>query len=236
MIPKKREAKRLATTTITNELVDAISSIAQGGICDVSNAQPWTAGRQVHLVQIKEPYKSIGGAYRGVVKTVAINRSEVFKNTTYFDKSKMLRDADYTGYHKESDSVKKRAVLVLNMAEAGDTTQLLKPDCYVLAEDAGTSIDSIPMFIVSAFPRGKITSPTTLSAASEGSEAADTSTWSRTTNGTPLQIYIQTRTAYYDAGDEKLYGYFRLFTYDACGLLISVGAETRVEVDVPEAC
>lgn len=113
---------------------------------------------------------------------------------------------------------------------------MLVADAHYEGRYVGTNSDGKKIILISAMPIGETASPTTLGAASEGSEAADSSTWSRTTNGTPLQIYIQTRTAYYDAGDEKLYGYFRLFTYDACGLLISVGAETRVEVDVPEAC
>ena len=48
-----------------------------------------------------------------------------------------------------------------------------------------------------------------------------------------LKLYAMTRVAYYNAGDEKLYGYVRLLTFDSGGRLYSVGAETRVTIDTP---
>ena len=71
---------------------------------------------------------------------------------------------------------------------------------------------------------------TTIGSAAEGSEAAETTTWTAgTTNG--LAIWQQTRTAYYHAGDKKLYGYARKFTYSRAGVLYSVSAETRFTID-----
>lgn len=78
-------------------------------------------------------------------------------------------------------------------------------------------------------------SPDTLGAASEGSESADSSTWT-CDNETPVEVYVQSRTGYYHSGDEKLYAYIRKLTIDSCGKVASIGAETRVEVDAPEDC
>ena len=70
----------------------------------------------------------------------------------------------------------------------------------------------------------------TVGSAAEGNEAAESTT--KTFSGTNgLAFYVQSRTAYYHGGDKKLYGYFRLLTFDGFGRLYSVGAETRVEVD-----
>jgi hypothetical protein len=49
-------------------------------------------------------------------------------------------------------------------------------------------------------------------------------------------LWVQTRSAYFHAGDEKLYGYRQKWSFDACGLLIAVSGETRYEIDVPEDC
>jgi hypothetical protein len=73
----------------------------------------------------------------------------------------------------------------------------------------------------------------TIGAASEGNEAADSTT--HTYDGEKgLYLYAMTRVAYFESGDQKLYGYVRLFKFDKYGRLYSVGAETRVTIDVPE--
>ena len=85
-------------------------------------------------------------------------------------------------------------------------------------------------------PVGETASPTTLGSAAEGSETADTTTWSRATDGTPLEETYVSRVVYNDGGDEVLYVFMRTRKFDACGLLYEVSAETRVSVDVPEDC
>ena len=72
----------------------------------------------------------------------------------------------------------------------------------------------------------------------EGSETAQIDTWDRTSQGDNdgVIIRIQTRTVYNDAGDEKLYAFHRDLTFDSKGILVSISAETRSQVDVPEAC
>jgi hypothetical protein len=75
---------------------------------------------------------------------------------------------------------------------------------------------------------------TTIGAAEEGSETANSSTWTAGgTNG--LALYEVTRIVYNHTSALTLYAYVRLLTFDKYGRLYSVGAETRVAVDVPEA-
>jgi hypothetical protein len=73
---------------------------------------------------------------------------------------------------------------------------------------------------------------TTLGAASEGAETADTTTWtSGAANENGLEIYVFSRVGYFTSGDNKLYGYARKLIFDRSGRLHSVSAETRVEID-----
>ena len=76
-----------------------------------------------------------------------------------------------------------------------------------------------------------------LPAATE-TEAAQTDTWDVTAQpagklGVKFRV---SRIAYNDAGDQKLYAYYRDVTTDSTGRIIAITAETRVEVDAPEAC
>ncbi|GAH45853.1 unnamed protein product [marine sediment metagenome] len=70
-------------------------------------------------------------------------------------------------------------------------------------------------------------------------ETAQTDDWDR--DAPPggkdgVEVRVQMRTAYCDAGDETLYAFYRTFTYDSQGNLVTISAETRVSIDVPEAC
>lgn len=49
-------------------------------------------------------------------------------------------------------------------------------------------------------------------------------------------VRMQTRTAYNDSGDQKLYAFYRDLTFDSRGCLVAATAETRVEIDAPEDC
>ncbi len=44
------------------------------------------------------------------------------------------------------------------------------------------------------------------------------------------------RMAYNHSGDQKLYAFYRDFTYDAAGALVAVSPEVRVTIDTPEPC
>jgi len=71
----------------------------------------------------------------------------------------------------------------------------------------------------------------------EGSEAADSTNWLISTDRSKgLRAWWMWRVAYFDAGDQKLYGYLRRAEFDKYGHLTKVTAEARIEIDVPEAC
>jgi hypothetical protein len=73
----------------------------------------------------------------------------------------------------------------------------------------------------------------------EHTEAARTSTdWTRSSQGTNRGTIrtVMTGVAYYDAGDQILYGYVEDWSFDANGHLVSVSTERRVEIEAPETC
>jgi hypothetical protein len=127
-------------------------------------------------------------------------------------------------------------IRIVNPSEVGQGTHLLKTGTIVNVLFLRRNSDGTDVYQVNDHPLGVTSSPTTLGAASEGSEAADTSGWVRNTDGTPVEIYVTSRVGYFHAGDETLYAYVRLLSFDATGLLISVGTETRVSIEVPEDC
>lgn len=84
------------------------------------------------------------------------------------------------------------------------------------AENPGTNVDTIPA-----------------AGAVEGGETALTDTWTSSPTGNGLALWVVSRVVYNEAGDQKLYKYFRKLTFDKCGRLWSVSGETRVIVDTP---
>ncbi len=86
---------------------------------------------------------------------------------------------------------------------------------------------------------GTYDTPDAIGRTPEGAEAADTDTWDRTnpTEGKDgVSKNILTGVGYHDAGDEKLYGYYCTFTFDSIGLLATISAETRYEIDTLVEC
>ncbi len=76
----------------------------------------------------------------------------------------------------------------------------------------------------------------TIGSAAEGNEAAETTTWNYGTDGEGgdgkgIWFYAQSRSAYYHAGDKKVYGYVRKIKVDTYGRIYEIGAETRFEID-----
>jgi hypothetical protein len=73
----------------------------------------------------------------------------------------------------------------------------------------------------------------------EGSETAQSDTWDRENPDSGkdgVTIPVTTRVVYNHAGDKKVYGFYRTFTYDSTGMLKAISAETRYEVDAAGAC
>ena len=69
-------------------------------------------------------------------------------------------------------------------------------------------------------------------------ETAHTDSWDRENQGDNdgVQVPVGAREVYYDAGDEKLYGYQRLWTLDSKGLVRQIATEIRYIVDAAVAC
>lgn len=129
------------------------------------------------------------------------------------------------------------AALVLNLEEDGLAGHRLKSGAYAVGVAAGMTGGSPPRAIV--FVRGAlgaIAGAATLGGATNVSETSDSSSWSRDTNGTPVDVYVVSRTVYNPVGDQTLYQFFRMLSYDARGQLIAVSGETRGVVDATEAC
>jgi hypothetical protein len=123
------------------------------------------------------------------------------------------------------------AVLILNPAEDGLSTHTLRAGTFHNATLVGPGVAQID-----CVPTGNTASPTTLGGTSEGSESADTSHWTRSTDGSPLDLYVVTRMVYNESGDQTLYQFVRKLSFDACGLLTAVSSEARVTIDATEPC
>lgn len=86
---------------------------------------------------------------------------------------------------------------------------------------------------------GTLASPATVGTNTEGVEAANATTWSKSSppGGTDgLDLWMISRVGYFHAGNRTLYAYARKLTFDSAGALRTVSDETRVTVDVPETC
>jgi hypothetical protein len=125
--------------------------------------------------------------------------------------------------------------LILNPAEDGLATHQLQLGTYhvgrLIGISGGTNIVQID-----CMPLGITAGPTTLGGAVEGSETPASDSWSRGSTGTPLDLFVVTRVVYNEAGDKTLYHFARKLSFDACGLLVAAGAESRVTIDATEAC
>ncbi len=71
---------------------------------------------------------------------------------------------------------------------------------------------------------------------SEGSETADTTTWTfgdmdLSSHVKGCWFYAMTRVVYNNLGDKIIYGYIRKITIDTAGRIYAVGPETRVNID-----
>lgn len=75
--------------------------------------------------------------------------------------------------------------------------------------------------------------------AGSASETAEVDTWDREappTSTLGVSVPLTTRTVYSPSGDQVLYYFYRLLTFDACGKLATITEETRVDVTDPQLC
>ena len=125
------------------------------------------------------------------------------------------------------------SALILNEEEDGQAGHRIASGAYAVGQLVGNSAGTAIVMIRGAL--GATTGATTLGNGTGGSVSPDSTAWSRSSNGTPLTVWLQTRTVW-DSTGGTLYAYLRSLSFDARGLLISVSGETQITVDVPTAC
>jgi hypothetical protein len=123
--------------------------------------------------------------------------------------------------------------IICDVEEDTETGHRLSIGGYAIGRVAGVSNGLIVVMIRGAM--GATNSPTTLGDGTGGAVAADTTSWSKVSNGTPVTAWVQTRTVW-DSTGGVLYAYLRSFAFDARGLLLSISGENRIIVDVPTVC
>lgn len=123
--------------------------------------------------------------------------------------------------------------LILNEEEDGLSGHRLAVPCYAVGSVAGVSQGLNVVMIRGAL--GATGGGTTLGDGTGGPVAADSNSWSRASSGTPLVVWVQTRTVWDPTGG-VLYAYLRSFIFDARGMLVAVSGENQITVDVPVAC
>lgn len=99
--------------------------------------------------------------------------------------------------------------------------------------------DGTPEYLINIGGTGTAGIPQVILPSAFETEAAQNDTWDRDSPAEGkdgVSVRLQTRTAYDDGSDEKLYAYYRTFIFDSAGNLKTISAETRVTVDTPEAC
>ena len=138
------------------------------------------------------------------------------------------------------------AAVIINLDENGLDTHWLEADSWATGIKVGTvaieGADTAVVLITCGHAR--TASPATLGASTEGSETASTKEWRRNEVSSgdvygdcPLKVYLQVRPPVYNhAGDKKLYAFVCEVLIAADGRWVSVGPETRVEVDAAESC
>jgi hypothetical protein len=126
--------------------------------------------------------------------------------------------------------------LVLNTEEDGISGHRLQINSFAIGCVVGMTAEPQPRCIVMVRGGlGATASPSTLGDGTGGSLAADSSNWAKSSSGTPLNLWVQTRT-FWDTSGNVLYAYLRQLSLDARGLLIAVSGETQVAVDTTESC
>lgn len=122
------------------------------------------------------------------------------------------------------------AALILNEEETGLAGHRIAAGSYAVGQVAGNA-DGTAIVVI----RGGLGATSGATALSGSGLGADSTSWSKSADPTPLDVWVQTRT-YWDSGSGTLFGYARKFSFDARGLLYAVSGETQVTIDVATAC
>jgi hypothetical protein len=122
------------------------------------------------------------------------------------------------------------SALILNEEETGLGGHRIAPGSYAVGQIAGNANGTAIVVIRGGL--GATASPTALSGSGLG---ADSTSWSKSSDPTPLDVWVQTRT-FWDSGSGTMFGYLRKFSFDARGVLYAVSGETQITIDVATAC
>jgi len=126
--------------------------------------------------------------------------------------------------------------LVLNTEEDGVSGYRLQINTFAIGCVVGMTSEAQPRWIVMVRGGfGATAYPAALGDGTGGALSADFSSWAKSTSGTPLNLWIQTRT-FWDTSGNVLYAYLRQLSLDARGVLIAVSGETRIAVDSTQSC
>lgn len=122
------------------------------------------------------------------------------------------------------------SALILNEEETGLDGHRIAAGSYAIGQIAGNSNGTAIVII-----RGGIGATASPSALDGSGIDADSTSWSKASSATPLDVWVQTRT-FWDTSSGTLFGYLRKFSFDARGLLYAVSGETQITIDVATAC
>ena len=120
--------------------------------------------------------------------------------------------------------------LILNEEEDGLSGHRLSIPCYAVGQIVGNSDGQTIVTI-----RGALGATAGATSLGGSGVAADSGSWSRAGNGTPVTVTLQTRTVW-DSSGGVLYGYSRNLAFDARGQLVSVSSESQYTIDTPTTC
>jgi hypothetical protein len=168
------------------------------------------------VVQITGPAAG-GGKYTGRILTGSSNA--VAGGTLNMPEGLTIPDADNA--------------LICNVEEDGETGHRLQTPGWAVGQIAGSSGGLAVVMIRGAL--GSTQSPMTLGDGSAGGLDADNSSWNKASDGTPLDLWMESRT-FWDTDSGTLFGYARKLSFDARGVLYAVSGETQYTIDVAQPC
>jgi hypothetical protein len=123
--------------------------------------------------------------------------------------------------------------LILNEEETGLNGHRIAPGAFAVGRVAGRSNGTVIVVIRGA--AGATAGATALGDGTGGSVGAQGTSWSKAADGTPVDLWVQTRTVW-DSSTGTLLAYVRKVSFDARGVLYAISGENSVTVDVATAC
>ena len=171
----------------------------------------------------------------GVITSVTRERREVLNENDSFWAKLTSSGATYDWVKLEDDAV------TVTTTTGSDAVEVHGRDYIPTGEVVrmwvgGEDSDVVYRFVCHSATTG---TPKNVTYSGEHQEAARSGVnWSRNAQGSGrgVKLTVITGVAYYDAGDEILYGYTQDLTFDGNGHLTDIGAEVRHIVAIPEIC